>query len=165
MESWLSLVRWYAACALSPDVTLDQLINEAPVITTTWATPTKIESLVRWGRVWKCYDLCRSFQGVGILFCLPMKLSFLLVAWSEDAGIECFLCVLGVLNSLGHTRVWSCGLRVIQSHRQRLAAERAISSFKAEGNGRNKPELWDYFPVVVVNYGLLTVVVVYGLLT
>lgn len=47
MKSWLRLVRWYYAVAMSPDVTIQELLDGAPVVTTHWNLEQKDSNLVR----------------------------------------------------------------------------------------------------------------------
>lgn len=48
MSQWLRLVRWYAATALRPDVTIEELLERAP--TSHWSVRQRDATLVRFGR-------------------------------------------------------------------------------------------------------------------
>lgn len=60
IQSWLRLVHWYAQTALRPDVTIQELLETAPVVTTHWNIEQKDENRVRFGRMWKCFDIVGS---------------------------------------------------------------------------------------------------------
>lgn len=59
----LKYSRWYYLEALSPDIQLHQFFD-APIITTDWNQNRKDENLVRFGYIWKCYDLV-ALKGLG----------------------------------------------------------------------------------------------------
>lgn len=37
MRGWLNYLHWYWAKAMSPEVSLEELLDEAPVVTTHWS--------------------------------------------------------------------------------------------------------------------------------
>jgi len=56
VRQWLKLVSWYYTVALSEDVTIEQLLD-APMCTMTWKRSQRDENLIRFGLVWKLYDM------------------------------------------------------------------------------------------------------------
>lgn len=56
VRQWLKLVSWYHTKALSPDVSIDELLD-GPVFTRTWKRSEVDENLIRFGLVWKLYDM------------------------------------------------------------------------------------------------------------
>lgn len=56
MKQWLRWVSWYYTEALSPDVTIDQLLN-APYCSTSWKRSNLDINLFKFGLVWKLYDM------------------------------------------------------------------------------------------------------------
>lgn len=57
MKQWLRYLKWYCEVSVNPEVTLYQLLEEAPVVTDSWQVRPINVSLVRFGRLWKCYDM------------------------------------------------------------------------------------------------------------
>jgi hypothetical protein len=64
MRSWLKQVYWYASVALRPD---EELLEGPPVVTIHWNVQQKDENLVRFGRLWKCFDLVAFDYTPGLL--------------------------------------------------------------------------------------------------
>lgn len=56
MKQWLKLVLWYHTTALSPEVTIEELLR-APVCETSWKRSQRDEELIRFGLLWKAYDM------------------------------------------------------------------------------------------------------------
>jgi hypothetical protein len=56
MMQWLKAVQWYSTTALEPVVSIQALIDDAPVVQTNWNLSRKDESLFRFGLIWKCFD-------------------------------------------------------------------------------------------------------------
>lgn len=56
MESWLAYVKWFYTVALTPNPSLEQLLDP-PVIEFDWRGPRRVEELYRFGIIWKIYDL------------------------------------------------------------------------------------------------------------
>lgn len=56
VKQWLKYVKWYSSVALSPEVTINQLFH-APIVTSTWKRTKRDENLVRFGLLWKLYDI------------------------------------------------------------------------------------------------------------
>lgn len=71
MKSWLKYLKWYCEVSSNPEVTLYQLLEEAPVVTDSWKVRTVNEKLIRFGRLWKCYDLIGSYGETLNNFVLP----------------------------------------------------------------------------------------------
>lgn len=57
MRLWLHYCNWYYRTALSPDVRLDEFFD-TPIVSSHWDIKRLDESLVRFGLMWKLYDLC-----------------------------------------------------------------------------------------------------------
>lgn len=57
VEDWLLWWKWYCVVALDPGVSVETLLEDAPVIPTHWLISRKDENLVRYGLTWKCYDM------------------------------------------------------------------------------------------------------------
>ncbi|KAG6467727.1 hypothetical protein ZIOFF_074369 (mitochondrion) [Zingiber officinale] len=53
---WLEWVQWHAALLSDPDPSLDDLFNP-PMVPTHWKRSLKDNSVVRYGVLWKCWDL------------------------------------------------------------------------------------------------------------
>lgn len=60
MESWFKLLRWYCITAMDLWVSIEDLLEGAPVVTTHWNCNRKDENLIRFGLMWKCYDMVQS---------------------------------------------------------------------------------------------------------
>lgn len=56
VKQWLKYVKWYSLVALSPEVTINQFFS-APVTISTWRRTKRDENLVRFGLLWKLYDM------------------------------------------------------------------------------------------------------------
>lgn len=56
VQGWLRYVHWYAGTASSPDVTLKAFFD-APVVQTDWKIKRSDEELVRFGHLWKLWDM------------------------------------------------------------------------------------------------------------
>lgn len=56
MKEWLRYCRWYYTVAMDPGVTFDDLFD-GPVCATDWKANRKSEELIRFGLIWKLYDL------------------------------------------------------------------------------------------------------------
>lgn len=69
MVQWLASVRWYCETALNPVVSIQSLIDTAPIVQDHWNLRRRDESLFRFGFQWKCYDMLRDSRYVmpGIL--------------------------------------------------------------------------------------------------
>ncbi|KAG6466476.1 hypothetical protein ZIOFF_075711 [Zingiber officinale] len=59
MRQWLSYLSWYYRVAMSPTVTIEELLDALVISFRPWVNRTE-EDLVRFGYAWKCIDLiCR----------------------------------------------------------------------------------------------------------
>lgn len=57
VKQWLSYSKWYYITALSPDVTLGAFFD-APMVEVDWKRrPDRSEELIRFGLMWKVYDI------------------------------------------------------------------------------------------------------------
>ncbi|KAF3680544.1 hypothetical protein FXO38_02259 [Capsicum annuum] len=56
VKMWLKWCSWYYTVALSEDVSLDQLMD-VPMCSTTWRRSTKDLDMIKFGLIWKCYDM------------------------------------------------------------------------------------------------------------
>lgn len=56
VKGWLKYCAWYYGTALSPDVTLESFFS-APVYIRDWYLKRRDEDLVRFGLLWRIYDL------------------------------------------------------------------------------------------------------------
>lgn len=56
LKLWLEWVQWHAALLSDPDPSLDDLFNP-PMVPTHWKRSLKDNSVVRYGVLWKCWDL------------------------------------------------------------------------------------------------------------
>lgn len=57
MKQWLQYSKWYYMVALDPSVSLEAFFK-APVVNTNWNCDRKIDlHLLRFGLVWKLYDM------------------------------------------------------------------------------------------------------------
>ncbi|KAH0735018.1 hypothetical protein KY285_010725 [Solanum tuberosum] len=56
MKQWLTWLSWYHTVALSPDVTIDQLFD-VPMCATSWKRSNEDYELIKFGYVWKSYDM------------------------------------------------------------------------------------------------------------
>lgn len=56
VEQWLKYVSWYHTKALDENVSIEEFFN-APVVTNDWKRNLRDENLVRWGLLWKLYDM------------------------------------------------------------------------------------------------------------
>lgn len=56
MQSWLKYCHWYYGIALSPDVSIEKFFK-APVINRKWKIDRTDPLLVRFGLMWKVYDM------------------------------------------------------------------------------------------------------------
>nr|DAC76753.1 TPA_inf: RNA-dependent RNA polymerase [Beta vulgaris mitovirus 1] len=97
VKCWLQYLKWYCLVALSPDVTIEQLFADVPVVTTHWNVRQTNEELVRFGILWKCYDKVTS---LGLDWCPG--------ALPESAGPLCGWILGGYSGS--DFIVLSCGL-------------------------------------------------------
>lgn len=66
MMKWLDAVRWYSLSAIQPVVSIEELIEQAPVVQTHWNLVRKDESLFRFGLLWASFD---RIGILGIYFC------------------------------------------------------------------------------------------------
>lgn len=60
MVQWLASVRWYCETALNPVVSIQSLIDTAPIVQDHWNLRRRDSSLFRFGLLWKCYDMLRD---------------------------------------------------------------------------------------------------------
>jgi len=56
VRQWLNLVHWYHTKAWDWNVSIDELMN-APMCTRTWKRTERDENLIRFGLIWKLYDM------------------------------------------------------------------------------------------------------------
>lgn len=56
MKQWLQYCKWYYGTALSPEVTIQDFFD-APVVNRKWWTDSTDPKLVRFGLLWKVYDM------------------------------------------------------------------------------------------------------------
>nr|QVU28731.1 RNA-dependent RNA polymerase [Paris mitovirus 1] len=56
MLQYLTHLKWYCEVAMNPDVSLYELLN-SPIVETNWQRSNKETILVRYGVIWKLYDL------------------------------------------------------------------------------------------------------------
>ena len=56
VQQWLRYCHWYYSVAMDPQVKLDDLFD-GPVYTSSWRATKRDESLVRFGLLWRLYDL------------------------------------------------------------------------------------------------------------
>jgi hypothetical protein len=63
--SWAKLVHWYWSVAMSPDVTVDQLLWGAPVVSKHWYASEQDECLVQFGLLWRAFDLVHELMTSG----------------------------------------------------------------------------------------------------
>lgn len=56
MKSWLKYCKWYFMQALSPEVTIEEFFN-APIVHQKWWCESTDPQLVRFGILWKVYDM------------------------------------------------------------------------------------------------------------
>lgn len=56
VKQWLKLVSWYHTTALDQFVSIDELMK-APVCTRSWKRSQVDENLIRFGLIWKLYDM------------------------------------------------------------------------------------------------------------
>jgi len=61
VKQWLKWVQWYWTIAYSPDVTIDQLFD-APICATTWKRTNKDVNLIKFGLLWKAYDMAAGWS-------------------------------------------------------------------------------------------------------
>ncbi|DAB41744.1 RNA-dependent RNA polymerase [Petunia exserta mitovirus 1] len=61
MEQWLRWLSWYHTVANSPEVTIDQLM-EVPMCATSWKRTQTDLHLVKFGLIWKMYDMAGEFR-------------------------------------------------------------------------------------------------------
>lgn len=57
VEQWLRWVSWYHTVALSPDVSIDTLLYDAPICASSWKRSNFDPNVFRFGLVWKLYDM------------------------------------------------------------------------------------------------------------
>ncbi|KAF1856789.1 hypothetical protein Lal_00042287 [Lupinus albus] len=56
VRQWLNYVKWYYMVAVSPGVTIQDLLD-APFVNRKWQVESTDSQLVRFGLVWKVFDL------------------------------------------------------------------------------------------------------------
>lgn len=56
VREWLKYCHWYYGTAMQPDVKLDSFLD-APVVNRNWKLDQKDENLIRFGLLWKLYDV------------------------------------------------------------------------------------------------------------
>lgn len=57
ISQWLKWVSWYHTVALSPDVSIDQLLYDAPICASSWKRSNFDPNVFKFGLVWKLYDM------------------------------------------------------------------------------------------------------------
>lgn len=57
VEQWLRWVSWYHTVALSPDVSIDTLLYDAPICASSWKRSNLDPNVFQFGLVWKLYDM------------------------------------------------------------------------------------------------------------
>lgn len=73
MRQWLSYLSWYYRVAMSPTVTIEELLDALVISFRPWVNRTE-EDLVRFGYAWKCIDLIcrlRKVPNPVPIFCFP----------------------------------------------------------------------------------------------
>nr|UJQ92583.1 MAG: putative RNA-dependent RNA polymerase [Mitoviridae sp.] len=68
VKQWTTYVRWYYVIAMDPATKLDELFD-GPVCATDWKAGRKEETLVRFGLLWKLYDMVTQ---LGLDYRLPI---------------------------------------------------------------------------------------------
>lgn len=61
VNQWLNYVKWYCTTALSSDVTIDSFFK-APFVTRHWKISTSDPQLVRFGLLWRLYDMVAKWR-------------------------------------------------------------------------------------------------------
>lgn len=56
MSQWLKYVSWYYTKAMSENVSIQEFFD-APICSGSWKRSQRDETLVRWGHLWKLYDM------------------------------------------------------------------------------------------------------------
>lgn len=62
VRDWLKYCHWYSSLALSPDVRIEDFFD-APIVTSHWNIRRTDPQLVRFGLMWKIYDMV-ALKGV-----------------------------------------------------------------------------------------------------
>lgn len=71
MEEWLLALKWHCTIGMDPWISLDDIINNAPIMQVHWKATRKDENLIRFGLQWACYDLVSSLGLDFALAALP----------------------------------------------------------------------------------------------
>ena len=61
VEQWLKYCSWYHTKAMSDEVSIDDFFD-APICTYDWKRNQRDEKLIRWGHVWKLYDMAAGWS-------------------------------------------------------------------------------------------------------
>nr|AIG89905.1 hypothetical protein [Capsicum annuum] len=56
VKLWLKWCHWYYTVALSEEVSIDEMMD-VPMCSTTWKRSNKDFDLIKFGLIWKCYDM------------------------------------------------------------------------------------------------------------
>lgn len=73
VKDWLRYVEWYCLITVRPEASLEEFFN-APVVETSYKVRNRSEELVRFGLMWKCFDIV-ALKGVWwVPPCLTTKL-------------------------------------------------------------------------------------------
>lgn len=56
MEQWLKYLKWYLTTASDPAVSIEEFFN-APIVTSRWKATREDPLVIRFGLLWKLYDL------------------------------------------------------------------------------------------------------------
>ncbi|OIV98280.1 hypothetical protein TanjilG_09914 [Lupinus angustifolius] len=67
VRQWLNYVKWYYMVAVSPGVTIQDLLD-APFVNRKWQVESTDSQLVRFGLVWKAYLLCSASPAKRFLY-------------------------------------------------------------------------------------------------
>ncbi|PHT98242.1 hypothetical protein BC332_32834 [Capsicum chinense] len=111
VKMWLKWCSWYYTVALSEDVSLDQLMD-VPMCSTTWRRSTKDLDMIKFGLIWKCYDMGAGWDLTTTpswihLWAymprfkeLPDATSFALDGWQLDCRLPSSMVAILLNNSL-----------------------------------------------------------------
>jgi len=70
MKLWLKWVHWYSKVALAPCPSIKELFD-APMISTSWKRSNFEPEMVKFGLLWRCYDMCAGWSLGRTPPCLP----------------------------------------------------------------------------------------------